>query len=35
MIPTMSLWHKLLPYLPFLILALSALVALYHVQVYW
>lgn len=28
-------WHRLLPYLPFVILALAGIVAVYHVQVYW
>jgi hypothetical protein len=31
----MSIWHKILPYLPFLILAFAALVAVHHIRVYW
>lgn len=27
--------HTLLPYLPFILLVLAALVATYHIQVYW
>ncbi len=27
--------HRLLPYLPFIILAGAFVVAVYHVQVYW
>lgn len=26
---------QLLPYLPFIVLALAAVVAAYHIQVYW
>jgi hypothetical protein len=29
------IWHRLLPYLPFLVLACAALVAVHHVKVYW
>jgi hypothetical protein len=31
----MRMWHRLLPYLPFLILAVAALVAAHHVRFYW
>lgn len=31
----MRLLHTLLPYLPFLVLALAVLVAVYHIRVYW
>lgn len=31
----MRLLHTLLPYLPFIVLALATLVAAYHIQVYW
>lgn len=27
--------HALLPYLPFIVLALAVLVAVYHIRVYW
>ena len=27
--------NRMLPYLPFLVLALAALVATYHIRVYW
>jgi hypothetical protein len=27
--------HRLLPYLPFIVLAAAALVAVYHIRVYW
>jgi hypothetical protein len=28
-------WHRLLPYLPFLIIAMAGIVAIYHARVYW
>ena len=31
----MRLLHALLPFLPFLVLALAVLVAVYHIRVYW
>jgi hypothetical protein len=31
----MRLIHFVLPYLPFIVLALAALVAVYHINVYW
>lgn len=31
----MRLFHMLLPYLPFLVLAIAVLVAVYHIRVYW
>lgn len=31
----MRLLHSLLPYLPFIVLILAALVAVYHIQTYW
>ena len=31
----MSIWNRLLPHLPFVILALAALVAVHHVRTYW
>jgi len=31
----MRIWHAMLPYLPFIILALAALVAANHIRVYW
>ena len=27
--------HMLLPYAPFIVLAVAALVAVYHIRVYW
>jgi len=27
--------HSLLPYLPFIVLILAVLVAVYHIQIYW
>jgi hypothetical protein len=31
----MSLWWKVVPYMPFIVLALAVLVAIYHVMFYW
>jgi hypothetical protein len=31
----MRAWHRLLPYLPFLILAGAVAVAVHHIRVYW
>ena len=31
----MRLFHMLLPYLPFLVLVIAVLVAVYHIRVYW
>lgn len=31
----MRLFHALLPYLPFLVLLIAFLVAVYHIRVYW
>jgi hypothetical protein len=31
----MTLWWKLVPYLPFIVLAMAVLVAIYHVKFYW
>lgn len=31
----MSLWWKLVPYLPFIVLAMAVVVAIYHVKFYW
>lgn len=31
----MRLFHRVLPYLPFIVLALALLVAVWHVNVYW
>jgi hypothetical protein len=31
----MNLWWKLVPYLPFIVLAMAVLVAIYHVKFYW
>jgi hypothetical protein len=31
----MRTWHRLLPYLPFLVLATAVLVAVHHIRVYW
>lgn len=31
----MKLFHHALPYLPFIVLTLAALVAAWHINVYW
>ena len=31
----MSLWWKVVPYMPFIVLLLAVLVAVYHVKFYW
>ena len=31
----MGLWWKLVPYLPFIVLAMAVVVAIYHVKFYW
>ena len=31
----MTLWWKLVPYLPFIVLAMAVVVAIYHVKFYW
>lgn len=31
----MSLWWKVVPYMPFIVLALAVLVGAYHVMFYW
>jgi len=32
---TVNLWWKVVPYLPFIVLAMAVLVAIYHVKFYW
>ena len=31
----MNLWWKTVPYLPFIVLAMAVVVAIYHVKFYW
>ena len=31
----MKMLHRILPYLPFLMLAAACAVAIYHIRVYW
>ena len=31
----MNLWWMVVPYLPFIVLAMAVLVAIYHVKFYW
>jgi hypothetical protein len=31
----MRLWWKMVPYLPFIVLAMAVVVAIYHVKFYW
>ena len=31
----MKLFHRVVPYLPFIVLAAAVAVAVYHVRVYW
>jgi hypothetical protein len=31
----MDLWWKVVPYLPFIVLAMAVVVAIYHVKFYW
>ena len=31
----MNLWWKVIPYMPFIVLFIAALVAVYHVRFYW
>lgn len=31
----MNLWWKAVPYLPFIVLGMAVLVAIYHVKFYW
>jgi hypothetical protein len=31
----MNLWWKVVPYLPFIVLFMAVLVAIYHVKFYW
>ena len=31
----MSVWWKVVPYMPFIVLAVAVLVAAYHVVFYW
>jgi hypothetical protein len=31
----LNIFHRLLPYLPFIVLVAAVVVAVYHVRVYW
>jgi hypothetical protein len=31
----LNLWWKVVPYLPFIVLAMAVVVAVYHVKFYW